>query len=1060
MPDRPDARWLDLNLRSLADALQSPLPPPSPDGIWRLAGTADAPQLQVVTAGGQPVSAHSTRGPQIEADRWIDRELSGRPMPRLAIVIGAGLGYALDALIRRSPDVHVLVIEPDPSGAYALLSCRDWRDPIRRRRLLVLAGPDYTGAAQAWRVIPEEPAQPLVLVHPVLAREHPGLVRAATPVMSRVLADAAANRAAADTFGRTYLLNTIENLPAIVREPDVVALADLHRGVPAIVAAAGPSLDDAIASLKTFGTRAVLISVDTALRPLVAHGLDPHFVVAVDPGERNARHLVDLPVHCASRLVAEASVHPRVARAFAGRTFYFSIGSNDPWPWLARHGVVRGSLRAWGSVLISALDLAVRLGCDPILIVGADLAYSGGQPYARGTTYEDDWAGEISHGSRLAEIWARQANQPGALEIEGIGGERVSTLPHLVRFRDRLAGEIAALRERAINCSGRGILLGDGVPLGTLADQLKKHPELSGLRELAERIGLSTTDRRRERASLLAALDDAGEIAALCALAGEEYAARVHAAVAVARSGLTSEPRVERTRVWTPAPAPADGLWPPEQTAALCGRTELAADASPLELEDAPSQALELARALLASDGPLVTVCRTPDVLQTDMVSLPLRLLAGFRQEHRTIVDRLDHAFAAWCIADGPPARLAPFWEARPVPFADARTVREHPVPDTVARLVIATRLVWACTLVDATHPVRRVVAALQRDLERVLTEAPGAATVTLRFATRARTEGSAPFSDPITWLEQVPLAPLGRALTGALFTTDGRGRQPVDRDGGATSRMAVDLELALELTPDGDRRKVTPAFAGWLTPAILTPDPCANVLFATSRHDSSAIVTRLDRQGSYIVDESGRATAAAPWPEPIAAEGAWPDTGTGFAWHSTPDRLLLRRDGRVETYDLPFTPTDALVDGTRLLFSSLSGLWQWSRDGGAARITDCGPLMTLLRQRDSILLAPVPYPPERPRRTRTRQIMTWTPSGLHTTEPGPLGACWSRSTSAGWTAAAFPDADLVLLEHADGRRAWIVCDYPRSVAWAGRSLIAVSRGELLVFPFLQDLLD
>ena len=159
------------------------------------------------------------------------------------------------------------------------------------------------------------------------------------------------------------------------------ALAGAFDGVPAVVAAAGPSLDRVIADLQRLQDRALIIAVDTALRPLMARGIAPHLAVAVDPSERNARHLSNLDGAGDTWFVAEPGVHPHAFPTFAGRTFVFRVGDNHPWPRLASLGITRGTLDAWGSVLVSALDLAIRLGARPIAIVGADLAYTGGQPY-------------------------------------------------------------------------------------------------------------------------------------------------------------------------------------------------------------------------------------------------------------------------------------------------------------------------------------------------------------------------------------------------------------------------------------------------------------------------------------------------------------------------------------------------------------------------------------------------------------------------------------------------------------------------------------------------------
>jgi hypothetical protein len=70
----------------------------------------------------------------------------------------------------------------------------------------------------------------------------------------------------------------------------------------------------------------------------------------------------------------------------------------------------------------------------------------------------------------------------------------------------------------------------------------------------------------------------------------------------------------------------------------------------------------------------------------------------------------------------------------------------------------------------------------------------------------------------------------------------------------------------------------------------------------------------------------------------------------------------------------------------------------------------------------------------------------------------GPLGAATSRSVGrGGWTAIAYPEADVVQLESADGRVMSMTCYYPFKVAWLERSLlVSTIRGELLLFDDLM----
>ena len=73
--------------------LRTPSSAPIPESLWREIHGND---------------------PHAEAVRWLDSASGGRPLPHTVCVIGAGLGYVVDAITERS-ESRILVLEPEPS---------------------------------------------------------------------------------------------------------------------------------------------------------------------------------------------------------------------------------------------------------------------------------------------------------------------------------------------------------------------------------------------------------------------------------------------------------------------------------------------------------------------------------------------------------------------------------------------------------------------------------------------------------------------------------------------------------------------------------------------------------------------------------------------------------------------------------------------------------------------------------------------------------------------------------------------------------------------------------
>jgi hypothetical protein len=486
---------LEANLKALAPATRAPIEAADDGALGRMGSSAREHSDSVVTPDGRSVRLHSARDPVAEAEALLEPYLQNHPL--LLIVIGLGLGYVLEALERLSPETNVLAVEPAPVITRAMLERRDWREWLVSGRLTLVIGPDYTGATDAWKRVDASADPPPVVVAPAIERLWPEAVARAKSVAQRIVAGARANEEARRRFAGRYLLNTLTNLPTICTEADVSALFDAFKGMPAVVVAAGPSLDNNLDALRTASDRAVIVAVDTAVRPLLAAGIRPHVVTAVDPSEANARHLTNLPDAREIWFVGEGSIDADVFPQFCGRTFTFKVSNHEPWPWLAAHGIERGRLQAWGSVLTTAYDFAIRAGCDPIVFAGADLAYTDGLQYCRNTVYEPLWSHLTTTAERAAALvpWLAERR---TLTARDVHGRSVVTTPAFVQFRDWLVARAHDAGRLTLNATSGGILHGPSVKVLDLAAWAGQQAPADEL-EIRGRLAAAWNIRREDR---------------------------------------------------------------------------------------------------------------------------------------------------------------------------------------------------------------------------------------------------------------------------------------------------------------------------------------------------------------------------------------------------------------------------------------------------------------------------------------------------------------------------------------------------------------------------------
>lgn len=944
------------------------------------APTADSPlsvdtasgQLVLTTADGRRVRLHSARSPEREADAVIDHALQGSAIPHVAIVIGAGHGHVVDRLEARSPATTVVVLEPFAPAARAFLSRRDWSARLASGSLHVLVGPDYAASPAAVRCLTDA-ERPLLLTHPVLVRERAEDLRSARAALDRLRFESGANAEAERQFAGPYLANTLANLRTIAEHRDVADLFGRFAGTPAIVIAAGPSLDANVRWLRRVRERAVFIAVDTALRPLADRGLEPDVVVAVDPSETNARHFAHVRPLSRAWLVAEGSIHPSCFAPFGGRICTFRVGDNQPWPSLRAQGVDRGTLTVWGSVLTAACDLAIRMGCGSIVFAGADLGFSGGQPYCRGTAYEADWTRGLLSGRTLDQMWSWYVT-PAALDVEDVAGGLTKTTPALKAFRDWLVDASRRMPQVSfVNATGAGILSGGAIRQvdGDEAERLLAALPPSSIRTPNEELtpGPGGTPAGPGDGSLMAAAAVLERVVARDRL--------VAAPLAADQRALLGSLPPWRLFEWTEEARPEVARLERTMRAVLLALPE----PSPAPEPPAPRRRVPPTSPIVDDQSGDVQTIKGVDLRQQDLARLSL---------HRE-----------WLLA------------AQGDPPAAGRTGREgwRLLEAAVGREVRA--------LLDANAETERRAGA------RIVHVDLGRETVAI-----------GPFASS--------LSELSRTLTGLL------------RRGGSRP-----------LGAPAERFFTTPVH--FHAPVSLLVRGAPPAVMGSSAGPSTALFAVFESPDAIAIAADGGWRLTRPWPKCIRGVRVVDPRGATVAWHPDGQYVMSRshETADVDVQDVTFRPTSCYVDdgGEVWWTGKFGGVWRGRPGQVTGPVVETPPLLSIHRADDARLsLDPLTrHPDGAPVRRRLTQGFAYRPASgvLAVSDLPPLGQRGFSSQGAGWTATPHPFADIVRLSANSGEIVDLLCYYPMTAAWAGRSLIvATGAAELLLFEDLADTLS
>jgi hypothetical protein len=425
----------------------------------------------VLSKSGQPniqvdgIAYHSAYDPQKEAQKFY----SGFQLEQADVVLhfGWGLGYCGDVLRKRTkPGARVIVFEPD-ADLYMLSGAESGtHESLLDRRIQFVVGDQVRHFFDEWPLGNcQETDRFLWIEWPAALREHGSLAELLRLQLRQYLRDRAANLLTHFQRGERYFENAVRNFP-YQRDADAGQLFGRFRDVPLVMVSAGPSLDRNIQELRGIEDRCFILSMDTALRPLLAAGITPHAVITADPSEMNARHVAGVLPE-STYLIAEQAVQP-VALEFAAKRFLFSLGL-FPDSLFAKYGFGKTRLEAWGSVATTGLDLACRMGANPIIFAGQDFAYSWDRDYASHTLFQGktfvvtqavtiqrpDLFGNNVHTTEnfvaYRDFFVRRMKQsPGICFINGTEGGILTEGAKVLPLRDA----VGQLRARTVDIGG------------------------------------------------------------------------------------------------------------------------------------------------------------------------------------------------------------------------------------------------------------------------------------------------------------------------------------------------------------------------------------------------------------------------------------------------------------------------------------------------------------------------------------------------------------------------------------------------------------------------------
>ncbi|BDU50273.1 motility associated factor glycosyltransferase family protein [Haliovirga abyssi] len=346
---------------------------------------------------------HSKYNPYKEAEKVISNYSIKEK--KVVTLFGIGFGYYLEEILKHiKSDTKIFIIEENLCLLKKLFEIRNFDKMLLNENIFIY----HTSQKFEFIYKLEENLKVgfaldyEVIVHKVESEFYSKEYNEFISEMKNSLSNNLVNTATIFEFSKMWQKNRFMNLKNFAKSIPAISLFNELKNMPAVIVAAGPSLDKNIMYLKWIKNKALIIAVGTVLKKLLAEGIEPDIIVSVDGGEPNWEHFSRIDYE-EIPLAYEPMLNPKISSKHKGIKVGF-VTQDVVSAWAEKILGEMGFVKSGGTVAISSYDFAIKLGCNPIILLGQDLAYSGGKSHVSSTVYENDEVKEESEDIHQMEV--------------------------------------------------------------------------------------------------------------------------------------------------------------------------------------------------------------------------------------------------------------------------------------------------------------------------------------------------------------------------------------------------------------------------------------------------------------------------------------------------------------------------------------------------------------------------------------------------------------------------------------------------------------------------------
>lgn len=342
----------------------------------------------VKKCGGHSFFYHDPKGATDEAAQWF-AELDLQKT-NVLYVYGVGLGYYYDAAkgwLKKKRDRCLVFLEDDMGVIRKLFETPQGTKLLKDKQVKILYFKDFSEQEEVFENLYWDFALTRMAISSL------GSYVTAKPkeydqLALKIAYDAAVKNALVHEYmryGGAFFINFYQNILTLPHSYLGNSFFRQYPQVPAIICGAGPSFEKNVGILKGLQDKALIFAGGSAMNVVNSAGFQPHFGAGIDPNPAQLERLSSSQAYEVPYFYRNRMFHGAFMAIRGPKLYVTGTGGYDVAEYFEEKLGIEGELIEEGHNVVNfCLEIAYAMGCNPIIFVGMDLAFTGQKAYAPG----------------------------------------------------------------------------------------------------------------------------------------------------------------------------------------------------------------------------------------------------------------------------------------------------------------------------------------------------------------------------------------------------------------------------------------------------------------------------------------------------------------------------------------------------------------------------------------------------------------------------------------------------------------------------------------------------